>query len=153
MNTVVQLFQDFSARCDDTLFYDISDLFPENAATTFQNLSEILLGEPLKTFSVPGSLPFSRENLFVKFIKPLVLENSLKLKPCPVKFLSIYGYSPRDIVARFAPDEYGFSLGDFHGDVALVPADATSRPLDNSYIYESPAQHFKDVYRRSVPTP
>ena len=52
---------------------------------------------------------------------PLRLEENLKLKPCPVEFLSIYGYSQNDIVEKFAPDEYGFTLGDFPGEVALVP--------------------------------
>lgn len=44
MNTVVKLFREFSAKCRDILFYDISDLFPQNAASTFQRISEILLG-------------------------------------------------------------------------------------------------------------
>lgn len=136
MNTQVELFQEFSTQCRDILFYDISDLFPQNAASTFQKLSEVLLGQPLENFSVPGCLPFSRENLFVKFIKPLKLEDNLKLKPCPVEFLEIYGYSQNDIVEKFAPDEYGFTLGDFPGDVALVPAAPKGRGADDPiYIY------------------
>lgn len=121
INPVVKLFHEFSTKCHKIHFYDISNLFPENAPGTFQQIAEILLGRPLKNFSVPGCLPFSRENLFVKFITPLTLGNNLQFKPCPVEFLPLYGYAQSDIVASFDPEEYGFPLGDFPGDVALVP--------------------------------
>lgn len=127
MNTVTKYFQLFASRCRDLLFLDISDLYASNINNTFETIAQTLhIGKPHE-LSVPDALPFSRENLFVRYVKRLRLNLSagrdiltISLKPCPAVFCDIYGFSEENTILSVYPEEIGFTLGKFPGKVSFV---------------------------------
>lgn len=130
MNAVVKLYHSLAQKCRKTLVYDISALFCGNSASTFQEISSHLRNKPLEEpLQIPESRPFSRQNLFARYVKPLFLDLVRKgarrrftIRPCPRQFIQIYHYAEKQILLCQNPDELGFPLGHFTGEICFASA-------------------------------
>ncbi|MBD5417273.1 MAG: hypothetical protein HDR50_06365 [Desulfovibrio sp.] len=127
MNTSWKLLPLVAPRMHNFLVFDIRELYPENAERSLLSLLALLEKGKLPQgsipgFSIPRSLVYRKENSFVRFIKKLRLRHGdawFAIKPCPYEFCSSYGLE-QDIVLLRDPADYGFSLGDYEGELAFV---------------------------------
>lgn len=123
MNTVVELYDIFAKKCKKSLFFDISDLYPENILTSLQMICKIINHDIVSDLTIPQSLPFSRQNRFVIYVKHLYLSFNhvnVALKCCPVEFCDLYNCPTERQIVTFSQDDIHFGLGDFKGNVAFV---------------------------------
>lgn len=150
VNPVPTMYEKFSQSFENKIFFDISALYPENIIKTLNKLSSYFPFSHLNELLIPQSLPFSRKNLFVRYVKKLYLDIklpdknfSISLQPCPQEFCSLYGFTDERILLTIKQNEYNFTLGDFSGDISFVicnPAKFDLNDIKNikNYIRNNP---------------
>lgn len=137
MNTVPQILPLVSPIIKRRIYFDIHDLYPENAPASLNNLYQMLYGVPLPFFpAIPDTLIYRKENSFVRFIKKLFIPYNdvyFGLTPCPREFCDALGLTSR-IVVECDPREVGFSLGTYDrgAGLAFVLADRAHHAPENA---------------------
>lgn len=127
VNPVPTLYPLIKSSFKNVLFFDISDLYSENISNTFHQILTLLSIPGRRKITIPKSLPFSRQNTFVRYVKKLYLNPHLpdkdvvaSIQPCPDEFCKIYGFTNNQIVGTISQSEYNFTLGEFSGDINLI---------------------------------